>query len=389
MTYCIGWKTDNAVILAADAALTSDITDKLIFKDGRTSFEEDSVKRDSGKIVEERGLKLFKLKNLIFTYSGLSTAAQAIADTLNDELTRGTACRDAINIALASNISAPYQIAIICAFTENKSITLISFNANGDGKIIEHDDIIQLGSIPEYFKENTADYLKQSYVGGDSAHTKMAKLLGVLQAYGRHYNIMEMGVGGAFSSICLNNNGISWQPDILYLVNFQNKEKNFLVSTCVRYDCFLTVSPMMSVRKCFANVPTTQIRSEETTRKYTWAGDAARHQHDRGKFDYVVLLNGDFPVVIILEMRRKLKHDFLWIKPLVSKDAAALEIRSHPKLVALRGEPLVENGGPIPTVHYIIYIKPRDGNIIKEKIKQRQDAEYMQARGGRIKYTYY
>lgn len=369
MTYCLGWKNGDSVIVAADSALTSNSSFYTPSTLQTTSFGELRYLSED-RVTEERGLKIFCFKNAVLTCAGKSASARGVVEAFKKEIEQVDDPVEALKTAIGVSLSPPYDVAFILGTIREGQPVLVSFNEKRDGKIVEHDQLVQLGSAPEVLKEATSDFLLHETATSGSLNERMVSLLAILQSYGQYGPFMSTGVGGAFTAAAVNRFGTCWQPDIMFMACRKDFEGDLLVTTCVRHECLLLDSPAIpGSSKCLANVSPSELFSQRTLEITKRACEEATIQYQKGKFDYVVIMNGDFPNVIVLDMSRKHKHNLLWIDSAISPDGVSMSIRFDPKLMAMRDVPLHDkDGGSVPTFNFLPYQKPLPGSaLVKTK----------------------
>ncbi|MFA5107832.1 MAG: hypothetical protein WC497_05965 [Patescibacteria group bacterium] len=389
MTYCIGWKTGGAIIIAADTAITSDERGAVPGNVQHSSFGEPHI-RQNGEVVEERGLKIYRFENMLLTFAGSTTVAHEVSKAIRRDLNIGVRPREAVKMAVGVNVNpGDSRIQLISAFNEGQDRILLSFNANGDEQFVDEPNLVQFGSAPEPIKDCTRNLLTQLTPYSGTAEQRTAELLGALQTYGMTMSMMTVGVGGAYVGAYLDESGTHWQKDIVFIVNRDDLSYSPLVSTCVRDDMLVISSPAYRASKALANFTSDQLTGQTTVERCMWAVREGRLQHNRGKFDFIVVINGEFPIVTVVEMKRKLKHDLIWVMPSVTPTGTALAFHLAPRLRHLRDYPAMNgSGNPVPTLNFVGYQKP-SGQCSISAALGRSTRHHETARGDMIRRSLY
>src|SRR3989344_4599462 len=184
MTYALGWRTERAVFLAADSALTTceniDAPDR-----PRSSFGEAHF-QDSSRRVEERMPKLLLRKNIGVTFAGNVQLAVQIIQTFHAEIDKGSSPRDALQWAVGIHNPQPTDrtATIVIGYHANQHPHLLTFNSQGDHTIREDEVLVQAGSLhPDYkaFTEFSLAHILPGTVFEPERH--LASMLGIFQTY--------------------------------------------------------------------------------------------------------------------------------------------------------------------------------------------------------------
>lgn len=373
MTYCLGWRTGKSVIIAADAVVTSPGKDD--FPLTETSFGEPHIVDSKGKKVQERALKIFNIRNkLILTYTGSTLIAHGIALSVARDIDEGSAPLEAVKSAIGLNINpASPGIRLIFSFLDDSSQpVLMSFNVSKNMDFDTHDTVVQAGSISHSIQDATQNYLLQSVDNSDKVGVRMAKLLAALQSYGRTGPLMASGAGGVFSCMAINAEGTHSQPDILHVFSHSNHAMSDRVSVCMRRGCVTARRHSTQSGHCFTNKSLNE--TDDAVLERTQAsGDEAERIFAKGRYDFIIFQNLDRPAIALVEMRRKKKHDFVWLEPFVVSMASGLQVLVHPELSRKLNESKLEGSY---LVHYFPYRTPsRDCPIISEYKRSKKEGD--------------
>lgn len=333
MTYCLGWKTEKGVILAADAVITSKL---LPISSESTSFHEPHFLLPDGRMVGERSLKTYAIgSNLILTYTGSVNVMDDFVRSVRKAIDEGKSPLESIKLGLGLNVhpSNP-RIGIIFAFRENDDTHLMSFNITKRADFDEHEYLVQGGSIPDPVKSLTENFLLECNDPTDTLNHKFSKLLGVLQAYVVSGPLIFTGAGGSFSALGINQDGIHLQPDVLYLLCGADKRREINVGIFARHGCIIA-KPNDKPFLCLMNKESERDDRNTLLARGEMACEAARIRLESGKFSFAIFHNFDHRTVAIVEMMGKKKHNLLWIEPIVSVTRHGLATLIHPKLKSM------------------------------------------------------
>lgn len=313
MTYCLGWLTRRGAYLVADAAVTSTEPPNTDF----SSFGE-RHKEEAGVNVSEAALKIIATENSALTFSGDSQTGLSIAKTFQQELHTGCSVNTALERAITSNtpFRSGHTVCLMCAFYEDDSPRLISFNRSNDLKYINHaeGEVVQLGSISASggISKLSESYVNKIHEMGLEGRLMLASVLALCQSFGVLNYLIEFGVGGTFSGGFVSSSGFHWQPDTGYLL-FGTAEDGSIpqvggVSTIVRENA-------LSVRSALADgsprvfMTNTKSESIHTMRERGHRVDAQNLELLRDhKFEYLAFLNNSLPIIVVIEMNRNLDH---------------------------------------------------------------------------------
>ena len=112
----------------------------------------------------------------------------------------------------------------------------------------------------------------------------------MLQSYGIHDYLIENGVGGGFCGLYMDQSGIHWQPDILYLVVHPQLKDVGMVGSFGRTNIWCLFSSMTRAgRLVFAHEKRDE-SGELYRQRVMPVVLALEEKNDRGEFDYIVVL---------------------------------------------------------------------------------------------------
>lgn len=364
MTYCIGWKTGEDIIVAADAALTRDATDPLCEPKGNTSFSENNCLSGDGKIVQEQALKSYRISDsFILTYSGNGNLAHEVIGKIQKGVKGGEPPLDAVKQSLAATVD-PYnterRISLIFGFIEDGVPHLHSYNVSGLHEFTEHEFLVQAGSMPSVYKEMTQNHLDSCIQAEDTIKQKIIKLLATLQGYGRVIPTMASGVGGVYSTVGINIHGIQFQPDVLHIYNSNENAQNY-TGVYFRHQCLVVITQNSEIR-CFLNVKFDET-SELVRVRANRAIREGLEQHFKGKFDFIILQNVKNPAIAVVEMNKKKNSELIRItttaeiKAELIKSKCDLHLILNPRISIFNTQSISLGDFTIP-IDYYAYERP-------------------------------
>lgn len=321
MTYCLGFKTDNAAFVVADAVGTIRGGDVALINPV-SSFGETHIARDD-RIVEERCLKVMNFKVATFAFAGDYHRGQPFAEAYQAALKAGLPPEVAFQRAANSIVPLPTNKALraVTAFFDG-SPRLFSFNARGDQGIHEEEKIVQLGSLPDdstafRFSESLGHYVAE-HRHGMSPLNLLVGALGVCQSYCIHDGLLDRGVGGAFSGQVAMKDGVRWQPDIEYVKYSSQKlrgeapgEPGDATAVVVRGDTLFTASWDGKPRLQGINYRLSTESDAEFGARTKKGKEEFLRFVERGEVAYTTLLDVDQRSIVVVEMPRGRLHKYL------------------------------------------------------------------------------
>lgn len=333
MTYVIGWKSQNAVFLAADTALTSP-PDRRTAHVTMSSFGQSHVAHNEseGLIVEERVLKLFLRRDIGLAFAGSYLLALRLAATFYESIESGANPRAALDAALFANRIQGDDVVQLAIAYHSDGPKLLSLNASARGAdIVDDQDFVQLGNPLPIHRELTnkwvGDALQQ--IPHDS-RTHLASLLGIFQSYNLFSPQMERGIGGAFCGLYVDETGGNWQPDILYVEYGGDSPKN--VGICFRHNSLIINSPVIGQSRSFSNwLPPNETQSTAFTlaQKAVLKG---KRLNRTAEYEYIAMIAVTNLTVTVIEMRRRLQHALIWLKYRKDEEGSGTQMTIFPQL---------------------------------------------------------
>lgn len=314
------------MFLAADSALTTlgsnDEPDR-----PRSSFGESHYQAPLRK-VEERMPKLLLRKNIGVTFAGNVQLAVQIIQTFHAEIDKGSSPKNALEWSVGMHHPNPTDrnVTIIIGYYSHQRPHLLTFNSQDDHAIREDEILVQAGSLhPDYkdFTEFSLAHILPGTVFQPERH--LASMLGIFQTYSLFDELMEHGVGGAFSGLFVDESGGKWQPDILFALGDK------LISTCYREDCLLVGSPTIGESRCLlAYLPPKT--KEEIWQQTAKAVEQGKKVQSEARFNFVVMPNNERKTLTLIEMLKNPKHAFLWLQPFAKNGRTGTTVALFPQL---------------------------------------------------------
>lgn len=307
MTYALAWKSKNEVFLAADSALTTSAPTKP-YSD-KSSFGQKHI-RDDLKNVEEKSTKLFLKNKIGITFAGRYELAIRVTKSFYEKIEEGFNYKKALKNAIFLNSPFPEgaNLQLTVAYYDGKP-HLLSYNSLEGSKITTDKKIVHMGSIPEPLKRLNEEWMLHMIPQAvNDPKQLLVSQLAFLQSSNIFNSLLDMGIGGAFSGLYIDQRGGSWQPDTIFI------DDDKYVSTCFRHDCFIINSPIIGQSRCFLTYLPPKLIGElrEQVSKAMQKGEKLKHS---GEFEYAVISGKKGRPLVLIEMNRQNKHKLIWIEP--------------------------------------------------------------------------
>lgn len=359
MTHVIAWKTEKEVFMVADTAITTSGEDlKLDLKESSFGTKH-FINNPGNKKVEERVVKLFLIKGVAVGLAGNYALALQVITTFYENIKKNIQPKEALEHAIFFHrFPKGKSIQLIIGYYDNGPQT-ISFNEEGDFKIVFNSPLIQIGNPLPVHKEYTSEWVNHIKLNGRNPEINLASFLGIVQSYNVFSSQIHRGIGGAFCGLYIEQGHASWQSDILYIV--YGGEKESLVGTFFRDERFIISSPILGQSRCLMSHIMRQSQ-EELYRGSVKAIEKAESVFSEVKFNFVVILARDTFGVIVIDMNKKRKHDLLWLKPAGNSKTTSFVVFPSLKKILL-----TMNSG----LTVIPYIKSKQKYPVKNKIEIR------------------
>lgn len=362
MTYVIAWKSDSEIFLSADTALTS-LSDDKTLQITESSFGQPHVlSEDEENMVEERVVKLFLRENIGVAFAGSYSLAIRVVTSFYEKIEKGKAPKVSLEEAIFDNRFPPGKtIQLVVAYYDSGP-HIISFNVNHDLKINEEEQIVQIGNPLHIHKKLSEIWIKDIYLKTKTKPVfNLVALLSIFQSYNLFSPQMERGIGGAFCGLFIDASGGRWQPDILYIEYGGLREKH--VATLFRYDCLVVSSPVIGQSRCLCSFLPPQTQKFMLQQSIKAIKDGKELQQTL-KYDYLVVIGVENLTVVVIEMKKKLKHALIWLESFKDENGFGTKVLVFPKLKKI----LSDEGGGLSLVSFV---PPNIPSVPEDRIKRR------------------
>ena len=142
--------------------------------------------------------------------------------------------------------------ALLLAFHDSAGPRLIFCDSGECEEFHEIERIAQIGSIDEEHARLSHDLLNSILSLDYNRNLTLSAVIAFIQSYGIHSYLLERGVGGFFAGVAVGPEGVTWQPDLAYLLYDAEQDDAFSraegVISVVRQNA-------LSVRTDVADVP--------------------------------------------------------------------------------------------------------------------------------------
>ncbi|QFF98813.1 hypothetical protein PB01_08185 [Psychrobacillus glaciei] len=247
MTYCFAWKADDEIYIVADSLTSSENNDLEVEADYSSMGEK--YGEYNSRFVAETDIKIYIKDNYVIAFSGYLDTYEEIKSKLN--LMVGLP-DDQIISYLMEIVSDGELILAIHQKDNNKLFVLnkrevkeiTNYISIGSGRAIGMlDDLMKRFSktFPD-FKDETID---------DKPRKKISAATAYLQMISLKNNFLEHGVGGTICGVCIYDNKIEWNDDLLYFFYDENFKNKKLINMIIRNNNILTGSDFTGLTKLF------------------------------------------------------------------------------------------------------------------------------------------
>ena len=221
MTYCAGWKSQDAVFLLADTAVTKRSKPATT----HSSFGQlhDEVQ---GEYVEEGLLKLVPLNSgTVAAFAGDVDLATSCLEFLRSRITATTSPRDLLQGLTVSLGPFPKErpVEILLAFTDEAGRSDLVHWESLRGLDPTESDYYQIGSLTSYHAALTPELISLFVSGSLDTERMLSVVSTIVQSYGIHDDLIRMNVGGLIFGAMSRLGSVTWQPDtnfVLYSLDF-------------------------------------------------------------------------------------------------------------------------------------------------------------------------
>lgn len=311
MTYCIGWKDNLNVYLAADSAISfNPINKSELSKGAKYSSFGEIHEEYSRKHVEEGKLKLNNLANQIIVASaGSVQEINDVLESIEESLNLQIPIRKALEIV--SNSVAYNNAQLLIGFMENQRPVLLYFDTK---TINEAGDIFQIGSGigRDTWTDRMKWLIEKSINMRYSQEMLLTSVVSVLQSYAMRERMMPLGVGGVFTGVSVSTKGVKWCDDITYYVYNEDLSNYDIVTVVARDDSLFVAS---SFNSAFSIFPA---RKHLSNFKQFWDNwDTKAHELlINSRTDHFVFTSIFYAPIILIQINGKLHNNYfrMWKK---------------------------------------------------------------------------
>lgn len=320
MTYCLGWRTQDGVVIIADSLLSAERPDVYQHPEiPYTTFGQLQGKT-GGKClpyVAEEGLKLRVGDNFVGGFAGDVRVGQRLLSRFRDAYTDGRSLRDAALRAMRSAGGKTSDTTVLIGACVGAKPVLLRIDT-AQQSVSYVDGLVQTGSVPEAQQRWTRDMagslqgLRHPQLGASANASRLfTPLIALLQSYGVHDQLLERGIGGAFLGAWITPEGPQWQHDTLYAVHAAD------IAATTPVFCGVLVRPGVAslISNQTEEIKLITMGEGAPGADILASADAAIAQFDRGIFDYFVSINSSKHIVTVIDMQRARHHALLSIKP--------------------------------------------------------------------------
>ena len=218
MTFIAGFIEKDNIFLVSDTAVTEWNSNKKVQS---SSFGEASYS-DEEKVVYQSEIKLFGVHNdrIIIGGAGNAKSIDSFIENVETYSSYGFSYNKIIESALEKIDDNDFEILL--GYFENNTPVLFKKYANSlelEKCLDEFSYVGIKGKHLNLFQNNFSELKKQT-LNFNSWHPKKISVAvtSILQAYGTWNYTLDEGVGGAFTSIYLGKERMTWQPSISYIL---------------------------------------------------------------------------------------------------------------------------------------------------------------------------
>lgn len=313
MTFCVAWKTESAAFIIADSVVTQikGASDTELSK--TSSFMEKQGFIEDDKYSYEGAYKLFSTDACGFSIAGdKAFGIDFVSNVINQIEIFKRSVEEAIHFSLQNypDFSSYPQIEIIIITFDSKPRMFTVFNQRKTNYLKEEFEPIVTGTPLQGLKQEFLELFDGSlkYWESDPSFDRdeifFVKILALLQSYGINYYTLGAGVGGSYTGLLVNSEGIVYQPDVCYLLTGENPE----------FDSFKFA--MVSVEKEAFSVVNTDMPSLYIENDLSTSCDSTSktllertiNNFDAGRFKYLILINCRRFVSVIIDMNFSDSH---------------------------------------------------------------------------------
>ncbi|WP_439185883.1 hypothetical protein [Carboxylicivirga taeanensis] len=225
MTFIAGFIAKDNIFLFSDTAITEWNSTK---ENQISSFGEKSHSDDE-KVVYQSEIKLFNTNNgrLILGGAGNANSIDSFIENVESYAGYGLSSREIIKNALENIDRNDFEILL--GYFENDKPVFCKKHSNSTKLENCSSEFSYIGMEGTHFSLFQNNFVELKYQTNDFDSWEPKKISvtvnSILQAYGTWNYTLEEGVGGAFTSLYLDNERAFWQPSLGYVlfdINFKS-----------------------------------------------------------------------------------------------------------------------------------------------------------------------
>lgn len=258
MTYCFAWKSNNEIYIVADSLTSTKIQEPEIESDYSSMGER--YGEYNSYFVTETDTKIYREGKYVIAFAGDLKTYEEIKYYL--KILEQVAENEIVNYL--KEILGDAEIILAIMEKDNNQLFLLNkreikiinnFVSIGSGKTIADLDNVMKGfsqSFPCFNNENIDDIPRK----------RLSAATAYLQLILFKNNFLEYGVGGTVCGICIYDNKIEWNDDLLYFFHDEKFKNKKLINMLIRNDTILTGSDFTGLTKLF-RLPETGFKFDE------------------------------------------------------------------------------------------------------------------------------
>lgn len=347
MTYCFAWKFNNDIYIVADS-LTSTKNNEIELEAECSSMGEEYGEYNS-YFVAETDTKIYIKEGFVIAFSGELDIYREIKESLN--LMIGQLSEDQI-IKYLQEILGDAEIILAIMKKDNNKL----FSLNKRELIIINDfvsigsgrNIVDLDNVMKTFSQTFPDFSDENI--DDIPRKKISAATAYLQLISLGNNFLEYGVGGTVCGVCIYDNKIEWNDDLLYFFYDEKFKDKKLINMLIRNNTILTGSDFTGLTKLFRLSEVNKELDEVSIRKIRRFMSKNMSSHIPR---YIVFYSMELNNVYFYDTYRKTQTTLVRMFQRRSKDKNKWEIFTMPLLVSKFLSNNNNKGEFAPPFHYL------------------------------------
>ena len=278
MTYCIAWKKNNKLYFIADSALSTrrTINNEV---ENLTTFGELEDTYDQYYVYEGRNKITPINEKVVVCFSGVVSQADEITEELKERISFGLGINDAIlSVKEATDCT---NVSMIVGYSNGGESHLLLF----DGEEIRYGEYFDIGSGSDIddWRTSVKKWFKYEF---PDKHL-LSIMIALIQMESTAKYMVKYGVGGTFTGLELDLNGVKWGSDLSYVLYTPHREQLGFISVINRQNLTATSSTFNSTIKLITGFSHLRINKEEIIESIGDVGKVLTESES----DYLVLTN--------------------------------------------------------------------------------------------------